>query len=254
MTPHCLSMTLFACALVGSASVQAQTTGRMEPVALQGTVSAAQEGAMEGVLVSAKKAGSTITTTVVTDQKGHYAFPASRLQPGHYDLTIRAVGYRLKDARAADVAGGAAAADIALEKVSDLHQLAEQFSNGDWLNSMPGNGFGCADCHTFQRIVNSTHTADEWMKVIPRMATYSNASTPELAQLIVPGPRQANEESRNPAQLRRTAEYLASINLSKGPDWSYPLKPLPRPQGRATHVIITTYDLPRRRRCRTTPS
>jgi streptogramin lyase len=83
------------------------------------------------------------------------------------------------------------------------------------------------------------------MKVIPRMATYSNASTPELAQLIVPGPRQANEESRNPAQLRRTAEYLASINLSKGPDWSYPLKPLPRPQGRATHVIITTYDLPR---------
>ena len=47
---------------------------------------------MEGVLVSAKKTGSTITTTVVTDEKGHYAFPASRLQPGHYDMTIRAVG------------------------------------------------------------------------------------------------------------------------------------------------------------------
>ena len=202
---------------------------------------------MEGVLVSAKKTGSTITTTVVTDQKGHYAFPASRLQPGHYDISIRAVGYRLQDSQAADVAGGAAAsADIALEKVTDLHQLADQLSNGDWLNSMPGNGFGCADCHTFQRIVNSTHTADEWMKVIPRMATYSNGSTPEVPQPLVPGPRQANAEPRNPAQMRRTAEYLASINLSKGPDWSYPLKPLPRPQGRATHVIITTYDLPRR--------
>jgi virginiamycin B lyase len=247
VTPHCLSMTVFAYALACSASVHAQTTAGMGPVALQGTVSSAQEGAMEGVLVSAKKAGSTITTTVVTDEKGHYALPASRLQqPGHYDITIRAVGYRLKDGRAADVVGGAAAsADIALEKVSDLHQLADQLSNGDWLNSMPGNGFGCADCHTFQRIVNSTHTADEWMKVIPRMATYSNGSTPEQPQPLVPGPRQANEAPRNQAQLRRTAEYLASINLSKGPDWSYPLKPLPRPKGRATHVIITTYDLPR---------
>jgi virginiamycin B lyase len=246
VTPHCLSMTVFTCALVCAASVQAQTTAGMGPVALQGTVSSAQEGAMEGVLVSAKRAGSTITTTVVTDQKGHYAFPASRLQPGHYDITTRAIGYRLKDARAADVAGGATApADIALEKVSDLHQLADQLSNGDWLNSMPGNGFGCADCHTLQRIVNSTHTADEWMKVIPRMATYSNGSTPEFPQPLVPGPRQANEAPRNQAQMRRTAEYLASINLSKGPDWSYPLKPLPRPQGRATRVIVTTYDLPR---------
>ncbi len=246
MTPQYLAMSVLTCALVCSASVQAQTTAAIGPVALQGTVSSAHEGAMEGVLVSAKKSGSTVTTTVVTDEKGHYAFPASRLQPGHYDITIRAVGYRLQDARAADVAGGtAAAADIALEKVTDLHQLADQLSNGDWLNSMPGNGFGCADCHTLQRIVNSTHTADEWMKVIPRMATYSNGSTPEFPQPLLPGPRQANETPRNQAQVRRTAEYLASINLSKGPDWSYPLKPLPRPQGRATHVIITTYDLPR---------
>ena len=191
---------------------------------------------MEGVLVSAKKAGSTITTTVVTDQKGHYAFPASRLPPGHYDVTIRAVDYRLKDSRAADVGGATAPADIALEKVTDLHQLADQLSNGDWLNSMPGNGFGCADGHTLQRIVNSAHTADEWMKVIPRMATYSNGSTPEFPQPLVPGPRQANEAPRNQAQVRRTAEYLASINLSKGPDWSYPRKPLSRPQGRATHA------------------
>ncbi|HEY2227681.1 MAG TPA: carboxypeptidase regulatory-like domain-containing protein [Xanthobacteraceae bacterium] len=246
MILHRLSMTVLSSALLCSASVRAQTTGTMGPIALQGTVNSAQEGAMEGVLVSAKRAGATTTTTVVTNAKGHYAFPAARLQAGHYAIAVRAVGYRLKGNQAADVADGAAAsADIVLEKVTDLHQLADQLSNGDWLNSMPGNGFGCADCHTLQRIVNSTHTADEWMKVIPRMATYSNGSTPEYPQPIVPGPRQANEVPRNQGQLRRTAEYLASINLSKGADWSYPLKPLPRPQGRATHVIITSYDLPR---------
>ena len=39
---------------------------------------------MEGVVVSAKKDGSTITISVVTDAQGRYAFPADRLEPGKY--------------------------------------------------------------------------------------------------------------------------------------------------------------------------
>ncbi len=31
---------------------------------------------MEGVVVSAKKAGGTITVSVVSDEKGRYSFPA----------------------------------------------------------------------------------------------------------------------------------------------------------------------------------
>jgi streptogramin lyase len=42
------------------------------------------------------------------------------------------------------------------------------------------------------------------------------------------------------------AEYLASVNLSKDEVWEYPLKTLPRPRGRATRVVITEYDLPRK--------
>ena len=52
------------------------------PAALTGVVTSAEEGAMEGVLVSAKKAGSTITVTVVSDEHGRYGFAASRLEPG----------------------------------------------------------------------------------------------------------------------------------------------------------------------------
>ena len=69
-------------------ALQAQTS-----VALSGQVSSQEEGAMEGVLVSARKTGASFTVTVVSDEKGHYAFPAAKLEPGHYTLSIRAGGY-----------------------------------------------------------------------------------------------------------------------------------------------------------------
>ena len=71
--------------------------------ALVGTVTSAEEGAMEGVLVSAKREGSNKTITVVSDEKGRYRFPAARLEPGKYTITIRAVGYDLADASSPQV-------------------------------------------------------------------------------------------------------------------------------------------------------
>ena len=65
------------------------------PAALSGQVSSAQEATMEGVLVNLKREGSTITTTVVTNEKGEYSFPTNRIEPGKYTITIRAVGYVL---------------------------------------------------------------------------------------------------------------------------------------------------------------
>src|SRR6478672_7656585 len=64
-------------------------------VALSGVVTSAEEGAMEGVLVSAKKVDSTVTVTVVSDASGRYRFPETRLEPGRYALRIKAVGYDL---------------------------------------------------------------------------------------------------------------------------------------------------------------
>ncbi|MGA8899418.1 carboxypeptidase-like regulatory domain-containing protein [Bradyrhizobium sp.] len=63
--------------------------------ALGGTVTAGPE-AMEGVLVSARKSGSTITITVVSGKGGRYSFPAAKLESGAYSLRIRAVGYDLE--------------------------------------------------------------------------------------------------------------------------------------------------------------
>lgn len=65
---------------------------------LSGRVTSAQEGSMEGVLVTARKSGATIAVTVVSDAHGEYRFPAGRLGPGTYAVSIRAVGYDLDGA------------------------------------------------------------------------------------------------------------------------------------------------------------
>jgi virginiamycin B lyase len=211
--------------------------------ALAGKVSSAAEPVMEGVVVSAKKDGSTITISVVTDDKGQFSFPAARLEPGHYTLSARAVGYELDGPKAADVtAGQAATADI---KLKPTRNLSSQLTNAEWMMSMPGTDaqksflLGCNSCHTIERIVRSTHDADEFSQVFRRMGGYYPGSTPRKPQRLVGDALRAVGNSDKSA-----AEYLATINLSQHDTWNYPLKTLPRLTGKSTHVIITEYDLP----------
>ncbi len=216
-------------------------------IALTGQVSSEREGPMEGVLVSAKKDDSTITITVVSDEKGRYGFPRSKVTPGHYSLKIRAVGYDLDGAKAVDVAPDkATTADIKLRKTKNL---SAQLTNAEWLASMPGTDnqkkflLSCNSCHALDRVVKSTHDADEFMQVFQRMAGYYPGSTPLQPQRLVGDARR--EGMLRGANVQATAEWLASVNLSSSPTWEYPLKTLPRPKGKATRVIMTEYDLPR---------
>src|SRR4051812_28379618 len=62
-------------------------------VALNGIVSSQDEGKMEGVVVSARGEGMNFTVSVVSDKDGKYSFPHANLNPGKYNLKIRAVGY-----------------------------------------------------------------------------------------------------------------------------------------------------------------
>src|SRR5260370_42689951 len=90
-------------------------------VALAGQVSSQEEGPMEGVVVSAKRAGSTVTVSVVSDQQGRYRFPRERLEPGTYSLKMRAVGYDLDDVGPVEVTPEkTATADLKLHKAKDL--------------------------------------------------------------------------------------------------------------------------------------
>ena len=218
-------------------------------LALTGVVTSAEENAMEGVLVSAKKAGSNMTITVVTDAQGRYRFPASKLEAGQYAIRIRAIGYDLEGRVNAEVsAQKTTTTDLKLRKTGDL---AAQMTNAEWLSSMPGDQkmkntlLGCVSCHTLERITRSKYDADGFLATVQRMSTYANQSTPLNPQKrLTTRATEAVGEDRVRVQ-RAQAEFLASINLSQSSTWDYALKPFPRPKGKATQVVYTEYDLPR---------
>ena len=223
---------------VGSAfAVHAQNPSAVE---LSGRVSSELERPMEGVLVRAKGEGKTFSVTVVTDHDGRYSFPANRLMPGKYKIDIRAVGYDLANPESVDVSAGVTSrADLKLVKTKDL---ISQLTSAEWLLSVPGTEaqknqlFRCAACHSLAPIVQSTYDEKGWLTTFARMRSYSEQAVLEHPVSL---PYQVTAQP-NP----EFAKYLATINLSSASGWKYELKTLPRPTGRATHVIVTEYDLP----------
>jgi virginiamycin B lyase len=237
-----LGMTALAVVLCHAATTAAYA--KDQPAAITGQVTSDAEGAMEGVVVTAHKDGSIVSISVTTDAEGNYAFPENRLEPGHYTLAARAVGYDL---------GAPAATDLAADdpvqvnlKLVPTKNLPDELTNAEWMMSIPGTEeqkaflLDCTSCHTMERIVLSTHNTDEWMQVISRMKGYGAVSQP-----IKPQPMLDRSRAGTPEQYRAAAEYLASINLSATDHWAYQLKTLPRPTGASTRAIVTEYNMPR---------
>ena len=235
---YLVGMALTLASLFLAASSKGQDRGS---VALTGIVTSDAEGPMEGVLVKAKQ--GIITITVVSDEKGRYAFPAGRLKPGEHVLSVRATGYALPRTTV-QIGDQPVTADLKLNKVSKM-LLADQLTGLEWERSVPSKGNrsigNCVGCHNGNVIVKTTYDAQAWLPVIVRMrnhepgATFTNPTNLPFYR----GPQPEDKE---------LAEYLASINLGPQSEWSFlegELKTLPRPKGKATRVIYTQYDLPR---------
>src|SRR5437867_107402 len=223
--------------------LMAQTSPR---AALEGKVTAQSEGAMEGVLVGAKRVGSTISSWVVSNAQGRYSFPRERFEPGKYAISIRAVGYELPNT-SVDVTAQPAQLDLQLLKVTGTSRLAMQLSNAEWLMSVPGtreqklNLAGCVNCHSLQRVLFSRFSADEMARVVQRMTMHTNNSS-LMHPWMRPGPGTMGPPAAGQVAL---GKYLSSINLSNADTLEFSLKTLPRPKGKPTQVIYTMYDLPR---------
>jgi streptogramin lyase len=248
---RCLPLVAGASLFAFTFSVTAPTPSPAQnAAALTGRVTSAEEGAMEGVLVSAKKTGSTITITVVTDKDGRYSFPAGKLEPGTYALKIRAIGYDLDNGKSVEIAAQKATSyDLRLKKTEDL---AAQMTNAEWMSSAPGTDqqkqqmLNCVGCHSLERAMRAKHNTDDLLNMtLPRMQGYVNQSIPQNPQLRK-GERRMEERGDSRVQIYRSAaEFWSKINLNGRDTWSFELKTNPRPSGRATKVIYTEYDLPK---------
>ena len=256
------------------AGATARPTAQAAPgAALSGAVTSAAEGKMEGVLVTVRREGANFTVTVISDALGRYSFPRTHMEPGKYAVTIRATGFDLAGPTSVDVsAQRAASLDLALQPAKDI---IPQLTSLELTMAMPGTpemkdkftyqGASCNYCHSLHRIIRSKHTEQEWHRVINRMSSYypdgsahSNDGRGWGRTLIKFGDSYGRptpngpDEGKDPERWFGTpiadlAPFLATINLSGGrTTWSYEPKPmLPRPKGKATHVIITQWEQPR---------
>lgn len=211
------------------------------PAAITGKVSAPGEATMEGVLVSAKK--GIVTVSVVSNARGEFSFPAGKLGAGDYTLSVRAAGYNLEGPKTVSVAADKPASlDVKLVKTRNL---ASQLTNLEWILSAPGTDdqkkalSGCTNCHSVERILSSSHNAEEFFDVIKRMAQYSNNSFYKKPQIRA----EVRDINRFVPNAEKVAAYFASINRSEG-ERTWELKTLPRLGGDSTKVVITEYDLP----------
>jgi virginiamycin B lyase len=231
------TLAVFCIALAGCT----RSKGTNQTPALMGTVRSAEDGTMEGVLVTAKRQGSPIAITVVSDEKGRYEFPADHLAHGNYHISIRAAGYELQSPGAMAIASGKSAqVDLQLIKTADV---ASQLMSAEWLMSVPGTQeeksalYRCVSCHDLLPVVQSHYDLKSWPATLARMQRWVPPSV--LSSPIVsptpPDPQAAD---------LKFVSYLDSINLHENTVWPFPLRTLARPSGSATRVIITEYDLP----------
>ena len=168
-----------------------------------------------------------MSTTVVSDAQGRYAFPQGRLEPGNYRLSIRAIGYMLDGARTVDVTAGATTHDV---KLKETPNIAAQLTNSEWLMSAPGTTeekrelVSCATCHVLALPMMSNYTAQQIKDdLIPRMADMSSQAMPTLIQKRLVR-RDAN---RNFGNLDRLANYLVIGQPLRGAGAQVPVQDVP---------------------------
>ena len=233
---------LFVCLPVFADQAAKTSTESGSDNALAGVVTSTAEGPMEGVLVSAKRVGGSITVTVVSNSEGRYSFPGGTLKAGTYNLAIRAVGYVLPPKRVVLGAKGGTSANLKLIPTKDL---PDQLTSAEWMLSVSGSTeqkeslYSCLSCHTLAPVFESNYDPHGHTKVIGEMRNESPASNINFSSKL---PYFMGSKPNDP----KLAEYLSSVNLSEGrTHWNFEFKTLPRPKGKSTRVIITEYDLPR---------
>src|SRR5476651_1856850 len=76
---------------------------------------------------------AALTVSVTSDAQGQCTFPESRLEPGNYTISIRAVGYDINSpAKAVVESEKTTTTEIKLKKTKNL---ASQLTNAEWTMS-----------------------------------------------------------------------------------------------------------------------
>ena len=234
---------------------------------LTGTVKGADGKPMEGVAVSARAQGASITTSVWTNQNGAYAFPA--LDGGRYRVWAQAVGFDRPVAEAAIAPGKGVQQDFTLKPLPNI--LPRQLSTAEWLARLPDDTAAdrrmkmvvlnnCSNCHLPANWLEKRFDAASWETMLSYMERIApDGDVPEDGAGDPKGRRAGGakfpegELDANGGPIGTHTKLLrfyhkdlvAYLTKIAGPT-PVQLKPtpFPRPTGVATQLVVTEYDLP----------
>jgi len=208
---------------------------------LAGTITSANGDKMGGVTVSVKAEGSTITTSVYTDEAGGYYFPP--LPEGKYRVWAQAVTFQTAKGNV----------DLTTTTVKDF-VLAPIANQEDWVRQLPGDEFlaalpgdtpddfrmktqvrkNCTGCHSASYPLQHRFDEEGWYKILDLM---------KWVNVLGMYPRPDGKPTGNiDFHQKELAAYLAR---ARGPgESSMTFKLRPRPSGEAARVVVKEYDFP----------
>src|SRR6202162_1864801 len=205
---------------------------------LTGTVKSASGAKMSGVTVSAKIEGTTITTSVFTDEDGAFYFPA--MNAGHYEVWAQADGFEI-------ARGGV---DLAATKHKDFtlnatKDFAQQLSGDQMLASLPDQTpddrrlkrvfrNSCTSCHQPNYILQNKFDEPGWIAVLEVMKRVNVAGGYLGEKSPIAAPIDFHE--------KELAAYLARARGPEANGMNFKLRP--RPAGDAARVVFTEDDVP----------
>jgi virginiamycin B lyase len=208
---------------------------------LTGSIASASGQKLDGVQVSAKKDGSTITTSVYTDQNGDYFFPA--LSDGKYNVWAQALGFETSKGQVDLTA--AKHQDFKLSAITDPDQKIRQLPSEMLAAALPEDTEAdanmkrifhnqCTGCHTPGYPLQFKFDESGWNKIINLMKMVQGTG-----EYMGPNAKPNGIMEFNRKEL---AAYLAR---ARGPGaTSMKFQDRPRPSGEAARVVWTTYDVP----------
>jgi streptogramin lyase len=208
---------------------------------LSGVISSPTGQKLDGVTVSAKLEGASITTSVYTDETGSYYFPP--MPSGKYRVWAQALGF--ETAKSSVDLTATRHHDVVLHEMADpekrIRQLPSEALAAALPEATPDDSRikrifinNCTACHPPGYILQFRFDEAGWNKIINLMKVVPGNG-------VYPGPGTKPNQilEHNQKQL---AAYLAR---ARGPgETSMKFTPLPRPKGEAARVVWKLYDLP----------
>jgi len=231
-----LRTSLLACALPLVAATPAQAADQL----LSGSIASRSGQKLDGVTVSAKREGSTITTSVYTDAAGEYFFPP--LPEGRYRVWAQALGF--ERASGPVELSAARRQDFTLAEIADPERRFRQLPGEMMVAALPEASAddarmkkifmnNCTGCHSTSYALQFRFDEAGWSKIIDLMKIVPVTG-------VYPGP------SAKPNQIleRHQKALAAYLARARGPgESSMKIASRARPTGEAARAVWTLYDL-----------